>query len=121
MQSAMYVTDDRDYPPEDQRALVISMGGNGDLYVQVTGLNGRSTEGVRLCTSGGASTNVPGLTGAIAEAYRCMKASQEGEKRLPMMRESYVRMQAELAAWRTRYPNLKFQDEVFGFYEIDPE
>lgn len=69
---AVYLTDDRDLPEEDQRALVIFPGGNGDWYVQVTGANGMGWDGVRLCTSGGASTKVPGLTSAIAEAYRCI-------------------------------------------------
>ena len=113
----MYITDDRDYPVEDQRALVISMGGNGDWYVQVTGVNGRSTEGVRLCTSGGASTNVRGLTGAIAEAYRCMKASQDNKSRQPFMNESYDSLKTEVMAWRQRFPTLQFQDEVSGFFE----
>lgn len=114
---AMYVTDDRDYPAEDQRALVISQGGNGDWYVQVTGLSGRSTEGVRLCTSGGASYAVPGLTGAIAEAYRCMRAAQSGESRLPRMQEDYASLKAEVEAWRARYPDVRFQDEVSGFVD----
>lgn len=117
MTKAMYITDDRDYPPEDQRALVISMGGNGDWYVQVTGVNGRSTEGVRLCTSGGASTNVRGLTGAIAEAFRCMKAAQNNENRTPLMDESYYKLQTEVKAWRAKFPDLVFHDEVFGFSE----
>lgn len=121
MTNAMYITDDRDYPQEDQRALVISMGGNGDWYVQVTGVNGRSTEGVRLCTSGGASTNVPGLTGAIAEAYRCIIAAQTNEKRTHLMSESYCKLQTEVKAWRDKFPNLRFHDEVFGFSEDENE
>lgn len=121
MENAIYITDDRDMPPEDQRALVISMGGNGDWYVQVTGINGRSTEGVRLCTSGGASNKVPGLTAAIAEAYRCMIASQKNEARKPFINESYQSLKSEVEAWRNKFPNLKYQDEVFGFYDTEDE
>lgn len=112
---AIYITDDRDYPIEDQRALVISCGGNGDWYVQVTGINGRSMEGVRLCTSGGASTRVRGLTGAIAEAYRCMVAAQNNEQRKPYMEESYDSLKNEVLAWRAKYPNITYRGEVHGF------
>jgi len=115
----MYITDDRDYPKDEQKALVISMGGNGDWYVQVTGIDGRSMDGVRLCTSGGASTNAPGLTNAIAEAYRCIKAAENQENRLSNMRESYETLRAEVMAWRSKFPNIKYQDEVYGFYELD--
>lgn len=121
MEKVMYVTDDRDYPKEDQRSLVIFMGGNGDWYVQVANVEGRATEGVRLCTSGGASRNVPGLTSAIAEAYRCMQAAQSGQPRRSYMSESYGSLKTEVEAWRARYPQVRFQDEVTGFYEVEPE
>ncbi len=75
MQKAIYLTDDRDLPLEEQRTLVIFPGGNGDWYVQVAGVNGRSMDGVRICTSGGASQACPGLSAALAEAYRCMVAA----------------------------------------------
>lgn len=110
---AMYLTDDRDLPLDEQRALVIFPGGNGDWYVQVTPHHGRSMDGVRLCTSGGASTACPGLTVAIAEAYRCMKAAAEGQRREP--RPSVEDLEAELAAWRDHYPDQRY---VFG--EIIP-
>ncbi len=74
-----YVTDERDFPPEQQRSLVIFQSGNGDWYVQLGDTQGRAIEGVRLCTSGGASSACPGLTSAIAEAYRAMKAAREGK------------------------------------------
>ena len=103
---AMYPTDDRDLPLEDQRALVIFPGGNGDWYVQVTPHHGRGMEGVRLCTSGGASSACPGLTNAIAEAYRCMKAAGDGQRREP--RPSIVELEAEVSAWRNKYPGQRF-------------
>lgn len=103
---AMYVTDDRDLLPEDQRALVIFQGGNNDWYVQVTPLSGRSTEGVRLCTSGGASSACPGLTTAIAEAYRAMKDAESG--RLLEPAPTRVEMEEELRAWRDHFPNHRY-------------
>jgi hypothetical protein len=72
-----YLTDDRDFPGKNE--LVISQGGNGDWYVGVTpegqGCIGKS---VRICTSGGASSRVPGLTVAIADAFRALLAAGEG-------------------------------------------
>ena len=108
-EQAMYLTDDRDLPLEEQRALVIFPGGNGDWYVQVAPANGRTTEGVRICTSGGAATQCPGLGVAIAEAYRVMQAAQRGD-RTPV--PSRLDLEDELAAWRSNFPNLKFE---YGF------
>ena len=61
-----YLTDNRDYPRRME--LVISQGCNGDWYVSVVLEGETAVEGVRLCTSGGASSNAPGLTVAIADA-----------------------------------------------------
>jgi len=74
---ARYLTDDRDF--KDRNELVITLGGNGDWYVSVVpegqGAIGR---GVRICTSGGASSRVPGLAPAIANAFRALvKANRE--------------------------------------------
>jgi hypothetical protein len=102
---AYYLTDDRDLPEEDLRALVIQQGGNGDWYVSVTGKSGYSTEGVRLCTSGGASSKVPGLTVAIANAYRAIKDAEEGKRDI---RPSYSDLEMEILAWRSRFPSLEF-------------
>lgn len=113
MDEALYLTDDRDLPLEEQRALKIFPGGNGDWYVQVTPHHGRCSEGVRLCTSGGASSACPGLTLAIAEAYRCMKAAVDGRRREP--RPSYEQLEAELTAWRAHFP-----DQRYAFGEIIP-
>lgn len=102
-----YLTDDRDMPAEEQHSLVITAGGNGDWYVGVGDIEGRAHEFVRLCTSGGASSNCPGLTVAIAEAYRSMDASQN-RKRLDRA-PSYYDLQDEIAAWRRAFPAKEFR------------
>ncbi|MBU1177343.1 MAG: hypothetical protein ABIG88_03815 [Patescibacteria group bacterium] len=68
---ARFLTDDRD--KERRNELVIMQGGNGDWYVAVVP-EGEGTAGraVRICTSGGASTSVPGLAPAIANAFRSL-------------------------------------------------
>ncbi len=103
LKKAMYLTDDRDLPDGEQRTLVIFPGGNGDWYIQVAPKHGRTTEGVRLCTSGGASRNCPGLTVAIAEAYRSMLAAQNDERVEPGM--SWNALRDEVRAWREAYPD----------------
>ncbi|VVE18512.1 MULTISPECIES: hypothetical protein [Pandoraea] len=104
--AASYLTDDRDLPAEEQRRLVIFFGGNGDLYVQVAPKNGPTVDGVRVCTSGGASTQCPGLGPALADAYRAMLAAQEGVK--VERRQPSDELEAELRAWRARFPDLVF-------------
>ncbi len=99
MERMMYLTDDRDRPLDEQRSLVIFPGGNGDWYVQVAPHHGRTTEGVRLCTSGGASTQCPGLTTAIAMAYRAMSDAKTGEAS-PML--TYGELEREVDAWRRK-------------------
>lgn len=106
MTEVRYLTDDRDYPVEDQCELVIFSGGNGDWYVQVTPVGSHSMHAVRLCTSGGASNAAPGLTNAIAEAYRCIKFSNENRR--PSMSESYDQLKEEVAAWRAANPSKKY-------------
>ena len=72
-----YLTDDRDHKKRNE--LVISYGNNGDWYVAVVpegeGTLGR---GVRLCTSGGASSKAPGLAPAIADAFRAIARAIDG-------------------------------------------
>lgn len=72
-----YLTDDRDY--RNRHELVISFGGNGDWYVAVVP-EGTAPVGkaVRICTSGGASSRVPGLGVSIANAFRALVAAGEG-------------------------------------------
>ncbi|MBB5547797.1 hypothetical protein [Paraburkholderia fungorum] len=103
---ASYLTDDRDLPDDEQRRLVIFFGGNNDLYVQVAPKNGGTFEGVRICTSGGASTQCPGLGPALADAYRAMRAAQENVK--AELRQTRTELEEELLAWRARFPDLMF-------------
>lgn len=67
-----YVTDDRDLASDRQRIVWIQQGGNGDFYVSTTGIRERPMHGVRLCTSGGASSRMGGLVRGVADAYRAM-------------------------------------------------
>lgn len=106
--NAVYLTDDRDLPDEELRTLVIFPGGNGDWYVQIAPKNGRTSEGVRLCTSGGASTHCPGLTTGIAMAYRAMIAAQNGDR--TGAQPSYGDLEREVRAWRSKATK----------YEYDP-
>jgi hypothetical protein len=73
-----WLTDDRD--EKEKNELVIFQGGNGDWYVGVTpegeGCIGRT---VRICTSGGAASRVPGLGPAIASAFRALVSVPEGQ------------------------------------------
>lgn len=105
-EKVMYLTDDRDLPEDRQRSLVIFQGGNGDWYVQVAPKNGMTTEGVRICTSGGASANCPGLGSAIADAYRAIESAQRGEKY--DRSKSRTVMEEEIRAWRNAFPNHEF-------------
>lgn len=110
---AVYLTDDRDLPDEDLRTLVIFPGGNGDWYVQVANKNGRTSDGVRLCTSGGASTQCPGLTVAIAEAYRAIIGSKSKVKR--QAQPTYADLLSEVTAWRAKAAKYEYDsrfDEV---------
>ena len=77
-ESVRYLTDDRDEKRPNE--LVISQGNNGDWYVSVVPQGeGEIGRGVRLCTSGGASTRCPGLTVAISRAYRAIVEGEGGE------------------------------------------
>ncbi len=77
IREARYLTDDRDL--EGPNELIIFQGGNGDWYVGVAP-QGTSCidKSVRSCTSGRASSRVPGLTLAIANAFRALVAAGEG-------------------------------------------
>jgi len=72
-----YLDDDRD--SDRRNELVIGRGGNGDWYMAVVP-EGQGTLGktVRICTSGGASSAVPGLTRAVFDAFSALvKAGEE--------------------------------------------
>ena len=73
-----YLTDDRDY--SHRRELCILMGGNGDWYVGVASEGEHPRGMVRICTSGGASQACPGLTSAIAAAYRAISNAQRSKQ-----------------------------------------
>ncbi len=65
-----YTTDDRDIT---EHQLCIMQGGNGDWYVSISeSPDHHPTNGIRLCTSGGAAHACPGLGRAIAAAYRAL-------------------------------------------------
>jgi hypothetical protein len=49
---------------------VISIGGNGDLYLQVTPNNKRASPPVHVVTHGGHISQMPGVTRALFELYR---------------------------------------------------
>lgn len=84
---ARYLSDDRD--EESPKELLIEPGGNGDWYVGVVekgaGGVGRS---IRICTSGGASTKVPGLGQAIATAFRILIGDRVQEERAEPIEEA---------------------------------
>lgn len=67
-----YLTDDRDL--EERHKVTIFPGGNGDWYISTHPEDQRmGLHGVRLSTSGGASRAAPGLTIAVARAYRALR------------------------------------------------
>jgi hypothetical protein len=67
-----YLTDDRDTRDGRRLELCIGWGNNGDWYIVTVPEGGRSFDAVRLCTSGGASSNVPGLTVLVAQMFRLL-------------------------------------------------
>jgi hypothetical protein len=88
MEEARYLTDDRDLREERQRELIIYQGGNGDWYVSVDTVGSMGMNAVRLCTSGGASSRVPGLTAAIAQAYRAIRGEPYESSDMQMARQA---------------------------------
>jgi hypothetical protein len=75
-----YLTDDRDARDGRRLELCIGWGNNGDWYVVTVPEGERGVSAVRLCTSGGASSVVPGFVPLIAEAFRKLLAAS-GEMR----------------------------------------
>ena len=62
--------------------------------------------GIRICSSGGASKAHLGLTAAIAEAYTAIKNADLGlQVKQPASRRE---MEEELEAWRSKFPNFEF-------------
>ena len=62
---------------------------------------------MRICTSGGASTQCPRLGIAIAEAFTAIK-NAEHKKPLVEYLPSYEDLLAEVQAWRSNFPNQEF-------------
>lgn len=104
---ATFQTDNRDLPIEDQMALTIVAGGNGDWYVSTHPVGQVSLNAVRICTSGGASTQCPRLGIAIAEAFTAIK-NAELKKPLAEYPPSYEDLLTEVQAWRSKHPNQEF-------------
>lgn len=76
-----YLTDDRDARDGRRLELCIGWGDNGDWYVVTVPEGEHSFSMVRLCTSGGASSAVPGFVPLIAEAFRkLLAASGDGKQ-----------------------------------------
>lgn len=73
-----YLTDDRDH--NRRLELCIGWGGNGDWYVVTVPEGEISLSAVRLCTSGGASSTVPGLVPLFAEAFRKLAAAGDDDQ-----------------------------------------
>lgn len=65
-----YLTDDRDsrHPLE----LVIGWGDNGDWYLYTAPPGEHSVSAVRLCTSGGISSRVPGVNPCISKIFNLL-------------------------------------------------
>jgi hypothetical protein len=79
VRAVRYLTDDRDLRDGRRLELCISWGNNGDWYVNTVPEGEYGMDAVRLCTSGGASSRVPGFVPLIAEAFRKLAAAA-GEK-----------------------------------------
>lgn len=62
-----YLTDDRD--SQQRHELVLYQANNGDWYLMVVPEGHRFGPTVRFCTSGGASSRVPGLTTLLANIF----------------------------------------------------
>jgi hypothetical protein len=67
-----YLTDDRDLNPEDRYELVVKHAPNGDFYIGSVREGQPLTTGVRICTSGGASTQNPRLAQAVFEIFQSL-------------------------------------------------
>lgn len=112
---ATFQTDNRDLPIEEQMALTIIAGGNGDWYVSTHPVGQVSLHAVRICTSGGAVTNCPRLGIAISEAFTAIKNAEQN-KPLREYEPTYNDLLEEVQAWRSKYPQQNF-DGMFSIIE----
>lgn len=58
---------------------VIGIGGNGDIYLQVTPQDKRYSPAVHIVTHGGHSSKMPGVTNALFVLYRAMWDHRDGK------------------------------------------
>ncbi|MCP0917827.1 hypothetical protein MUB04_14925 [Acinetobacter indicus] len=111
-----FVTDDRDKSEEDRLSLRITQGGNGDWYLSIAPVNNVAINGVRICTSGGASSSHPGLTTAISDAYQAIYNAEHGIRDRLLSRQE---MEDELAAWREKFPDHVFDGLMLQKKTVD--
>lgn len=69
-QEHRYLTDDRD--TRERHELVIRHAPNGDFYIGSVPEGQPMTTGVRICTSGGASSRNPRLAKAVFEIFQAL-------------------------------------------------
>lgn len=105
-EEVVFVTDDRDKPDEERLSLRVIQGGNQDWYVSIAPENKGAINGVRICTSGGASCSHPGLTSAISDVYTALHNAKHGIR--DKQHQSRSELQEEIMAWRNQFPNLEF-------------
>lgn len=105
-EEVVFVTDDRDKPDDERLSLRIIQGGNQDWYVSIAPEHEGAINGVRICTSGGASYTHPGLSAAISDAYTVLHNAKHGIR--DNRPQSRAELLEEIEAWRSRFPNLEF-------------
>lgn len=91
-------------------SLQILLGGNQDWYVSKVCSGNKELRGVRLCTSGGASSRSPELVTGVAEIYRILLSPFELDKQSP----SYPVIQQEVLSFRENHPEHEYR---FGFIQ----
>lgn len=93
MEEVKYLTDDRDYM--HQATICLYRGGNGDYYQQVEwkedGLK-RQSPAIRVCTSGGASTQAPHFMRSVADQYHALSGELTSTQRVSAQRDKAIDM-----------------------------
>jgi len=129
--SVHYLTDDRDQ--ERRQVLHITLGGNGDFYVATTDEGLNPVRGVRICTSGGAASAVPGLGVAIAQAFLALLKAARPPKLTPPRfvnvaidlendEENYVELEShKLTVDADGYRWIENPDWHRAIYELGPD
>lgn len=77
-----FVTDDRDVEGRGATTLGLSMGGNGDWYLRITGQPEGEETRVQLCVRLAMSrgNSLPGLPRAMANLYRALGNEPPGQR-----------------------------------------